>query len=125
MSVLPSSSSAKTTDASIRGRRAVNRRLSPSGDQGGKTLAVLELDPAEPVARPDVLLYWSVEPVGERPGDDALLLGAFGGERRQGFVLPEEAVRRDGHLTLLSLGHGEVVARGVLPAVRPSAEDPL
>ena len=79
--------------------------------------ALVELEPAGPLARPDVLVYWSPtasEGSGLAPG--ALLLGTIG-DRPRSYFLPPEAALVDGHLVLYSLAHQEVVGSGSLPAL--------
>lgn len=79
--------------------------------------ALLELVPAAPLAKPDVLVYWSSEqPAGEAWLDGATLLGALG-DRPRSYFLPPEAATADGHLVLYSLAHREVEASGRLPAI--------
>ncbi len=78
--------------------------------------AVLELTPAEPLARPDVLVYWSGETASDRLPDGAVLLGALS-DRARTYSVPAAAAGRAGHLVLYSLGHQEVVASGAVPAM--------
>lgn len=78
--------------------------------------AVLELEPAEPLARPDVLVYWSAEAAGDRLPDGALLLGVLS-DRARTYAVPAAAAGREGFLVLYSLGHQEVVASGAVPAM--------
>lgn len=85
---------------------------------------VLELVPSEPLAQPDVLVYWSAEAPAETVPSGAFLLGSMG-DRRRRFLLPAEAGGTAGHVTLFSLGHGEVLATGALPATASvKMEDP-
>lgn len=80
---------------------------------------VCELEPRHPLQQPDLLVYWCPGPVtGELTGDSFLLGGLGDGRRR--FELPAEFGRLAGHLTLYSLGHGEVVAEA--PLQRPGGD---
>lgn len=76
---------------------------------------VLELAASAPLARPDVLVYWSAEAPAKAVPAGAYLLGPLG-DRPRRFPLPAEAAGVDGHLVLFSLGHGEILATGALPA---------
>ncbi len=87
----------------------------------------VELEPREPVARPEVLVYWAPGSEGgyDRLGDGAVLLGALAGARPRAYPLPDAALGRDGRLVLYSLGHQEVVDSAPLPAVTaPSVGTP-
>lgn len=80
----------------------------------------VELEPREPVARPEILVYWT--PAGSAAGQlspDAFLLGALADARARAFALPPAALGRAGRLVLYSLGHQEVVDAAELPAVGP------
>ena len=96
--------------------------------RGGGSPWWIELEPREPVTRPEVLVYWTPETpaVADRLPADAFLLGALAGRRTLAFALPEDALGRAGQLVLYSLGHQEVVASAPLPAIGepPAAPDP-
>ncbi|MEM7350286.1 MAG: hypothetical protein AAF657_05740 [Acidobacteriota bacterium] len=78
----------------------------------------LELTPSEPLARPEVLVYWSdTAGPAERLPDGAYLLGAFGGVRAQAYAVSEAVMGRPGSLVLYSLGHQEVLGSVALPAI--------
>lgn len=85
---------------------------------------VLELVPAAPLAQPDVLVYWSAEAPAKTVPAGAFLLGTLGNRPRR-FPLPAEAGGTAGHVVLFSLGHGEVLATGALPAVGPVKTEDL
>lgn len=74
---------------------------------------VCELEAREPLAEPDLLLYWSVEASLDQLSADAYLLGAWDASRRC-FALPAGFATAPGHLTLFSLGHGRVVGTASL-----------
>lgn len=78
----------------------------------------VELSPREPLAKPEVLVYWSAAPSGggQLPAD-AYLLGALAGTRARAYALPVEALGRPGRLWLYSLGHQEVVGSAELQAI--------
>lgn len=84
-------------------------------DPGGWAV---ELVPAAPIARPEVLVYWSPSAAvdGELP-DEARLLGELAGRRPRTFALPPEILGRSGYLTLYSLGHRQVLGSSELAAV--------
>ena len=79
--------------------------------------AVLELTPSQPLARPDVLVYWAETAASDRLPTGAILLGALS-DRARTYSVPATAASRAGHLVLYSLAHQEVVASGALPAMR-------
>lgn len=85
--------------------------------------ALLELVPASPLGRPDVLVYWSRE---ETRGTvwlaRAYLLGPLG-DRPRTYFLPPEAATVDGHLALFSLARQEVLGSGRLPAIAEPLDD--
>ncbi|MEM7586764.1 MAG: hypothetical protein AAF560_25465 [Acidobacteriota bacterium] len=78
----------------------------------------LELTPSQPLAKPEVLVYWTSEGETGGPGlpADAFLLGALAGARPRTMTLPAAAQGRPGQLLLYSLGHQEIVDSGTLPA---------
>ncbi len=80
---------------------------------------VLELEPMEPLALPDVLVYWSPSRQAS-PGlpGDAYLVGALAAGASFS-ELPPAAARGGGRVVLYSLGHKQVVAAAELPEVRP------
>lgn len=86
----------------------------------------IELEPRGPIARPEVLVYWTPETAGpaDRLPQDAFLLGALAGLRPRTFAVPAGALGRDGRLVLYSLGHQEVVATAQLPAVGAPPDPP-
>ena len=85
----------------------------------------LELDPARPIALPEVLVYWSASPsAGGGLPEDAYLLGGLAGDRARSFALPADALGRAGALVLYSLGHQQVVASTRLPAIGRAAARP-
>ncbi len=85
----------------------------------------LELEPRRPIARPEVLAYWSRSAATGRLPEDAYLIGSLTGDRTRAFELPREALGRAGTLVLYSLGHQEIVASTRLPAFGWAAdEDP-
>lgn len=89
--------------------------------RGRRTVAgaTLELAPAKPLGRPDVLVYWSAENAdSERWTEGALLLGVLG-DRARIYSVPATAAARDGYLVLYSLAHQEVLAAGALAAMIP------
>ena len=93
------------------GELAITTRLGRSTSDAQQ--AACELESREPLKQPDLLVYWSPgAPAGVLP-DDAFLLGAWGDSRRC-FVLPAAFVDGPGHLTLFSLGHGEIFASASL-----------
>jgi len=78
--------------------------------------AVCELEAREPLAHPDLLLYWSPTatlPAAAALPADAFLLGAWAHARRC-FELPAGFAEQPGHLTLFSLGHSKVLASASL-----------
>ena len=77
---------------------------------------VIAITPAEPLARPGVLVYWTASPAVDRLPDDAVLLGALA-DRGRTYAVPNAVASRDGYLVLYSLGHQEVVASGALSAL--------
>lgn len=85
---------------------------------GGEDFRI-ELSPAEPLAKPEILAYWTAS--GSASGTalpaEAWLLGAFGGERPEAFAVPSAVLGREGHLVLYSLGHQEVLGSVSLPAI--------
>ncbi len=87
----------------------------------------IELDPARPIARPEVLVYWSRSSAtaGRLPAD-AYLLGSLAGDRARAFTVPAGALGRAGSLVLYSLGAQEVIAATRLPALgwAPAEQDP-
>ena len=77
----------------------------------------IELDPSGPIARPEVLVYWSrSSATAGRLPEDAYLIGSLAGDRARAFKLPEAALGRAGTLVLYSLGHQETVASTRVPA---------
>ncbi len=85
----------------------------------------LELEPRQPITRPEVLVYWSRSAATGRLPEDAYLIGSLAGDRARAFELPQEALGRAGTLVLYSLGHQEIVASTRLPAFGWAAdEDP-
>jgi len=79
-------------------------------DESGGRLGV-ELTAKEPIARPDLLLYWVP---GERELDDTLpdnafLLGALSADPPCALPLPPDASREQGVLILYSLADHEIV----------------
>ena len=90
----------------------------------------LELTPAEPIAQPEVLVYWSRSEVEGGLPEEAYLLGGLAGDRTRTWRLPHEILGLSGTLVLYSLGHQEVVASASLPGIgsappppTPEAED--
>ena len=83
----------------------------------------LELEPRAPLARPEVLVYWSKSPATDRLPEDAWLIGGLAGDRVRAFELPLEAMGLAGYLVLYSLGHQEVVASAELPAFGQAAQE--
>ncbi len=96
--------------------------------RGGGSSWWIELEPREPVTRPEVLVYWTPQTTAaaDRLPPDAFLLGALAGRRPQAFAVPSAALGGAGRLVLYSLGHQEVVASAPLPAIGapPAEEDP-
>ena len=83
---------------------------------------MIELEPREALAKPEVLAYWAGESAVDGLPVDAHLLGAFGGTRSQLLAVPEAVRGKAGHLVLYSLGHQEVLASVALPAIGPTTE---
>ncbi len=75
---------------------------------------VLRLQLQESARRPDLLLYWSEDPADSSLPTDAWLLGSVADTQEGHYRLPREA--RDGHLTLYSLGHQEIVGSATMPS---------
>ena len=75
----------------------------------------VELEPTQPIGRPDVLVYWTASPpaINEALPSDGLLLGSIGGTRPRRFELPQPALQIRGSLILYSAAHREVL--GTLP----------
>lgn len=85
----------------------------------------IEIVPSEPLAKPEVLAYWTpADSSAETLSADAWLLGAVGGIRPQAFGVPEAVQGRGGRLVLYSLGHQEVLGSVALPAIGSLPEDP-
>ena len=70
----------------------------------------LEVTASEPIARPDVLLYWiSGNPnVGDSVPNDAILLGTWIQEPPKAIEIPQTA-KGDGRLILYSLADHEIL----------------
>lgn len=61
------------------------------------------------VAAPDVLVYWSEQPVDEALPEGAWLLGPLRGERPAAFRVPVSLEGADGFLVLYSLAHRQLL----------------
>ncbi len=79
----------------------------------------VELEPREPLARPEVLVYWAPDDEATSSGlpSDAFLLGALAGTRERALTLPGPVLGRPGRLLLYSLGHQEIVDSASMPAI--------
>jgi len=71
----------------------------------------LEVTAADPVVRPDVLVYWvpGNPKVDDSLPSDAVLLGAWMQEPAKGLTLPQVAKVGQGRLILYSLANHEIV----------------
>jgi hypothetical protein len=76
----------------------------------------VEIDPLEPLALPDVLLYWAESESDDALPASAVYIGRLPCWRGCGFVLPAVATTKDGYLIAYSLAHGEVVGSARLAA---------
>ncbi len=92
---------------------------------------LVELQPREPLAKPELLVYWTAEATSgdERLPAGAYLIGSLAGTRSRVYTMPEQTLGQAGRLLLYSLGHQEVVDAGDLPAIGspppdPAVEDP-
>jgi hypothetical protein len=88
-------------------------RLFVTGSDGRDAIGTrtLRIEPAGALHHPDLLVYWSPEPVTELPGlMRAWLLGSVEPTRPRTFTLPPEAVREPGHAVLFSLAEQRVLA---------------
>jgi hypothetical protein len=76
--------------------------------------ASIELQPLRPLDRPELLLYWSRDPVVDSLPRNAHLLGRISGTHASRFALPTAAMRDrsdgSGVLVVYSLGHQAIVA---------------
>lgn len=82
------------------------------GDTGdANRTRALRIEPAGALHHPDLLVYWSPEPVTALPGlMRAWLLGSLDPTRPRTFTLPPDAAREPGHAVLFSLAEQRVVA---------------
>lgn len=79
------------------------------GDANGKR--ALRIEPIGELHHPDLLVYWSPEPVTALPGlVRAWLLGSVDPTRARTFTLPPEAVREPGYAVLFSLAEQRILA---------------
>jgi hypothetical protein len=78
------------------------------------TRSVVEFAPTEALLRPDLLVYWNQNNVGEQLRGDAVLLGKLG-ERTRRFRLPAP----EGYLSLFDLARGELIQSLPVPAPLP------
>lgn len=93
---------------------------SDTGDANGTR--ALRLEPAGALHHPDLLVYWSPEPVTALPGlMRAWLLGSVDPTRPRTFALPPEAIREPGHAVLFSLAEQRVLASTPLGSDSQSA----
>jgi hypothetical protein len=91
---------------------AIRTRLF-AGDAAGP---VVEIVPLTDLARPDVLVYWSADPVADRLPAGAQWLGRLAGTAPRRFALPIGARVDAGRLHLYSLGHAQWLGSAVLGA---------
>jgi hypothetical protein len=84
-----------------------------TGDAAGP---VVEIAPLADLARPDVLVYWSADPVADRLPEDARWLGRLAGTAPRRFALPVGARVDAGRLHLYSLGHAQWLGSAALGA---------
>jgi hypothetical protein len=84
-----------------------------AGDAAGP---VVEIVPLTDLARPDVLVYWSAEPVVDRLPAGAQWLGRLAGAAPRRFALPAHARADAGRLHLYSLGHAQWLGSAALGA---------
>lgn len=88
-------------------------RLFVTGSDTGGAIGTraLRLEPAGVLHHPDLLVYWSQEPITALPGlMRAWLLGSVDPTRAQSFTLPPEAGREPGYAVLFSLAEQRVLA---------------
>lgn len=78
---------------------------------------ILTLQPAAPILRPDLLVYWEdVNASPEELSEDALLLGSLSGVSRRQFFLPDTMRDKEGYLILYSQVQQELITAFSLPA---------
>ncbi|MBP0022279.1 MAG: hypothetical protein J7647_32575 [Cyanobacteria bacterium SBLK] len=78
---------------------------------------ILTVQPAAPILRPDVLVYW--EDIGSTPeelSEEAFLLGSLSGVSLRQFFLPDAMRDREGYLILYSQVQQELIVAFSLPA---------
>ncbi len=83
------------------------------------SLAVIRIEPTQPLGRPDVLAYWSPGSGSEEGSGglpkDAFLLGPLAEGHAPTYPLPRAALAEAGQLILFSLAHGEMLTKASLP----------
>lgn len=78
--------------------------------------SVVEITPLADLARPDVLVYWSADPIADSLPHGARWLGRLSGTAPRRFALPPDARASAGRLHLYSLGHAQWLGSAALEA---------
>lgn len=100
------------------GDAAITTRLYADGTPAARLAVALRPDAY--LKAPDILVYWHpTRPTDDAVPDGAYLLGTLAGTHAQRFILPDTALRADGHLMLYSLGHRQVIATAGLASKQP------
>jgi hypothetical protein len=100
----PSDLATSETSAAVAGVKLRVRRLNQSAEP---TVFKVQLVPTAPLTIPDLLVYWSEDPVAKALPSNARLLDSY--RAAEIYSLPAEA-RGKGYLSLYSLAHREVLA---------------
>jgi hypothetical protein len=103
-SPVPSDLATNETSAAVGGVKLKVRWLNQFKEP---TVSKAQLVPTAPLTIPDLLVYWSEDPVAKALPSTARLLGSY--HAGEIYSLPAEA-RGKGYLSLYSLAHREVLA---------------